>query len=261
MSHQTELRGAAFFGGLALWLALERAFPRRGGDMRRALRWRANFGLVAIDTVVLLTLPAAAMGTAMWAQAQSWGLFNHAQMPYWLSVMLAWALLDLAIYWQHRAFHEVRWLWPLHRVHHSDIEFDASTGVRFHPAEILLSMVYKCGLVLALGAPPLAVLVFEVALNGAALFSHANLRLPLRFERALRRLIITPDMHRAHHSIHRAEMDSNYSNVFSLWDRLFRSYTPQPREGHEGMRIGLAQFRDARQQGLLPLLTQPIERG
>lgn len=252
----SHLRMTVFFGGLALLLVLERLFPLRKTPMRRALRWPSNLGLVAIDTALLLLLPAASVGAAVYAQAHGLGLFNVLDMPPLLEGLLSWLVLDLAIYWQHRAMHEVPLLWRLHRVHHSDIEFDTTTAVRFHPLEILLSMLWKMLAVLAIGAPPVAVLALEITLNGFALFNHANFRLP--GDAWLRRLIVTPDMHRVHHSVYSPETNSNYGSALSLWDRLFRSYTPQPRDGHESMRIGLIEFREEREQTLLPLLLQPI---
>ena len=260
LSHQSAARAGVFFGVLALMLLLERTFPRRHADPQRRTRWPANFGLVIVDTAALFALPVAAVATAIWAQSRGWGLLTILHAPLWLSLPLGWLLLDCAIYWQHRTLHEVRWLWPLHRVHHTDIELDATTALRFHPAEILLSMLYKCVVVLALGAPPTAVLLFEIVLNGLALFNHANLRLPAAADRALRKFLVTPDMHRIHHSVYRVEMDSNYGNALSLWDYFFRSYTPVPRDGDEAMRIGLEEFREVSEQRLWPLLGQPAHR-
>jgi sterol desaturase/sphingolipid hydroxylase (fatty acid hydroxylase superfamily) len=260
LSHQSMARAGIFFGALALMLLLERSFPRRHADPQRRMRWPANFGLVVVDTAVLFALPVAAVGAAVLAQSRGWGLLNILHAPLWLSLPLGWLLLDCAIYWQHRTLHEVRWLWPLHRVHHSDIELDATTGLRFHPAEILLSMLYKCTVVVVLGAPLAAVLLFEIALNGLALFNHANLRLPGPLDRSLRKFLVTPDMHRIHHSVYRVEMDSNYGNALSLWDYLFHSYTPVPRDGDETMRIGLEEFRGVQHQRLWSLLAQPTRR-
>ena len=226
--------------------------------MFRAMRWPANFGLMVINTAILVILPVAAFRASILAQALGWGLFNRIDWPGWLEVTIAWIALDCAIYWQHRLLHEIGWLWPMHRVHHSDVELDATTGVRFHPFEIVLSMLYKCAVVIALGAPWPAVLLFESLLNGLSLFNHANLNLNPRVERILRMAIVTPDMHRTHHSIHRVEHDSNYSNAFSWWDRVFASYTEAPRDGHESMRIGLEQFREAPEQAVVPLLRQPL---
>lgn len=253
-----HVRAGVFFGLLALLLALEARFPRRTTDPQRRRRWPANFGLVAIDSGLLLLMPLVAMSAAVLAQRQGLGLFNWLQGPPLVEGLAAWLLLDLAIYWQHRWLHEIRWLWPIHRVHHSDVEFDTTTGLRFHPFEILGSMGFKIVVVVALGAAPLAVLVFETLLSSFSLFTHANLRLPARLEAALRRVVVTPEMHRVHHSIHRDETDSNYGNVLSAWDRLFRSYRAQPRDGHVEMRIGLPEYRDPTEQGLWPLLAQPL---
>ncbi len=253
-----EIRAAIFFGLLFAMLALERLYPRRSGDVQRGLRWPPNFGMSVVNTVTLWLIPVATVSAAFRAQEQDFGLFNWLPLPDWIEIALAWLLLDGVIYWQHRLLHEIRLLWPLHRVHHSDIEFDTSTAVRFHPAEILLSLVVKSLAVTALGAPPIAVLLLETTVNGSALFNHANLRLPVWLERGLRKLIVTPDLHRIHHSVHRVETDSNYGPSLVLWDHLFGSYTAQPRDGHETMRIGLTEFRDEREQKLTSLLSQPV---
>jgi sterol desaturase/sphingolipid hydroxylase (fatty acid hydroxylase superfamily) len=259
ISDPAAVRAPIFFGLLALLLALEGIWPRRAQPMQRRLRWTSNFGLVVLDTAVLALVPLAALGTALWAEAAGFGLFNALSWPAWLEVALAWLLLDAAIYVQHRAMHEVPLLWRLHRVHHSDTEFDVSTGVRFHPLEILLSMGWKMACVAALGAPLLAVLVLEITLSSFALWSHANLRYPLALDRWLRRLIITPEVHRVHHSTHIGETNSNYGSALMLWDYLFRSYVAQPREGHPGMRIGLDRWRAAADQRLTALLRQPLQ--
>jgi sterol desaturase/sphingolipid hydroxylase (fatty acid hydroxylase superfamily) len=262
-SHEMAVRVVAFAAVLAAMLAWERLRPRRLRSAgNRLQRWRANLGLVAIDAIaVRLIFPVAAVGAAALAEARGWGLLNALDLPAWLSFAMALVVLDLAIYAQHVAFHKVPALWRLHRVHHSDVDLDATTGLRFHPVEIVLSMAFKVALVLALGAPAVAVVVFEVGLNALAMFNHANVRLPLRVDRVLRRLIVTPDMHRVHHSIHRDETDSNYGFNLSVWDRLFRTYRAQPRDGHEAMSIGLDVFRDAGDGTLRRLLTQPLARG
>ena len=246
---------AAILGGLLL---LERQRPRRPNP-QRGLRWPTNFGLALINGLWPLLLPVALIGVAVQAQQSGWGLLARVEWPSWLELVLAWLVLDLAMYAQHRALHAVPALWRLHRVHHSDIEFDTSTGLRFHPLEILLSLLWKAGVVLLLGAAPLAVLVFEITLSAGALFSHANLR--LRGDAQLRRWIVTPDMHRVHHSPRREETDSNFSSVLSIWDRLFGSYRPQPAGGHTHTRIGLDGFREPAQQRTLALLLQPARSG
>lgn len=262
LSHEMALRLAAFIGVLAVMLACERWRPRRlrpAGDRLR--RWRTNLGLVAIDALaVRLLFPLAAVGAAALAEARGWGLLHAVDLPGWLSLAIALVVLDLAIYAQHVAFHKAPLLWRLHRVHHSDVDLDATTGLRFHPIEIVLSMAFKVALVLALGAPALAVIVFEVGLNAFAMFNHANVRLRAGLDRALRRLIVTPDMHRVHHSIHRDETDSNYGFNLSIWDRLFRTYCAQPRDGHDAMSIGLDVFRGPGDGTLRRLLTQPFMR-
>ncbi|MGQ0698568.1 MAG: sterol desaturase family protein [Panacagrimonas sp.] len=254
------LRPAIFFALLAVIGSAERWYPVRLSDPQRPLRWPSNFGLVALGSVLLMVLQLSSYAVSAWAQVAGFGLFNRTGAPLWIELVLAWLLLDLVIYWQHRAFHEIRWLWPLHRVHHSDVEFDVTTGLRFHPGELLASQLFKMGVIAMLGAPWLAVLLFEIGLSSFALFTHANLRLPPAFERVLRWLFVTPDMHRTHHSTHRFETDSNYGNVLSMWDHLFRSYTREPHEGHREMRIGLSTFRVPSTQNLASLLVQPLER-
>jgi sterol desaturase/sphingolipid hydroxylase (fatty acid hydroxylase superfamily) len=206
-----------------------------------------------------LMLPIAGMGAALLAQEEGWGLFNVLSfVPRWTAVLASILVLDLAIYGQHVVFHKVPFLWRLHRVHHTDIDLDATSGVRFHPLEIALSLALKLAVIAALGAPVVAVVAFEVLLNAAALFNHANVRLSLGLDRVLRRVIVTPDMHRVHHSVHRDETDSNFGFNLSLWDRLFGTYRDQPRDGHLGMTIGLAMFRSSRERWLPRLLIQPF---
>lgn len=253
------LRPAVFFGLLLVLLVLEAWFPRRHGAMRRAQRWGPNAALAALGTALTAVVPLALAGLAWRAQHAGWGLFNLVALPAWLELLLAWLLLDLAIYLQHRALHRLPWLWPLHRVHHSDIEFDATTGLRFHPGEILLSLAWKMLLVAALGAAPLAVLLFELGLSSFSLWSHANLRYPAALERVLRTLLVTPEVHRAHHSVFREEHDRNYGSVLLVWDRLFGSYLAHPGEGHERMRIGLRAWRGQGEQRLAALLLQPLK--
>ena len=258
-SNGSVLRLGVFVGTLALMLTLERLLPRRADAPQRRLRWPANLSLSLIDALLLrVLLPLAAYGVALLAQQRGWGLFNQWPLPHWLAVTLAWLLLDCAIYWQHRAMHALPLLWRLHRVHHTDTVFDTTTALRFHPLEILLSMLWKMALVLALGAPPLAVLLFEVALNAAALFNHGNIR--LRGDRWLRLLLATPDFHRVHHSVRPLETDSNYANLLSIWDYLFRSYRAQPQAGHHAMTIGLERWREPAAQHLPALLALPLRR-
>lgn len=212
-----------------------------------------------IDAVALRVLfPAAALGAALFAAHHHVGILTLLDLPGWLSAGIAIVALDLAIYGQHVATHHVGFLWRLHRVHHSDLVVGVTTALRFHPAEIVLSMIFKLGVVVALGAPAAAVVLFEVLLNGLAMFNHANIRLPDDWERLLRRVIVTPDMHRVHHSAWCEETNSNYGFCLSLWDRLFGTYRDQPRDGHSGMMVGLTVFRDHRAQRLDRLLLQPL---
>lgn len=259
LAYEPWLRVGAFAGVLLLMLAAEDLWPRRSGLPPRRARWTTNLSIVVLDVLLLrLLIPLGATGTAVWADIHGYGLFHRTGWPLAAEAGLAFLALDLVIYWQHRLFHLIPWGWRLHRMHHSDLEFDATTGVRFHPGEILLSMLIKMGAVVALGAPAVAVVVFEIALNATSLFNHSNLRLPALADRALRALIVTPDMHRVHHSVHRHEHDSNYGFNLSWWDRLFGSYTAQPADGHTTMQIGLARFRGPADQTITRLLAQPL---
>jgi len=246
---------------LLVLLAAERGWPRRSSPPQRLLRWTANISMVVIASLLVrVLLGAGAVGAAYWAAQRGWGLLPWLEVPRWLAVVVSLLLLDLLIYGQHRLFHYVPLFWRLHRVHHSDTEFDATTALRFHPAEILLSMLIKIVAVVALGAPAMAVLAFEVILNATAMFNHANLRLPAALDRALRWVLVTPDMHRVHHSVHVEETNSNYGFNLPWWDRLFGSYRAQPRDGHTGMEIGLHELRARQDQGLAALLRQPLRK-
>lgn len=249
----------AFFLGILLAMALwEVAAPRRRREIPRLLRWSNNLGVVVIDTLLVrLTFPIVAVGLAMMAQERGWGLFNIFDVPAWLAFFLSVLALDLAIYLQHVMFHAVPTLWRLHRMHHADLEFDVTTGLRFHPIEILLSMGIKLAVVAALGPPAVAVLVFEVLLNATAMFNHSNIRIPPAIDRVLRLIVVTPDMHRVHHSIHPSETNSNFGFNLPWWDRLLGTYRPQPRDGHEAMTIGIEQFRTRRDLWLDRMLIQP----
>jgi sterol desaturase/sphingolipid hydroxylase (fatty acid hydroxylase superfamily) len=250
----------AFFLGILLAMALwEVAAPRRRREIPRLLRWSNNLGVVVIDTLLVrLTFPIVAVGLALIAQERGWGLFNVFDVPAWIAFLLSVLALDLAIYLQHVMFHAVPTLWRLHRMHHADLEFDVTTGLRFHPVEILLSMGIKLAVVAALGPPAVAVLVFEVLLNATAMFNHSNIRIPLAIDRVLRLFVVTPDMHRVHHSIHPSETNSNFGFNLPWWDRLLGTYRPQPRDGHEGMTIGIEQFRTRRDLWLDRMLIQPV---
>lgn len=259
LSHEPLVRAGGFLAVLLVMAVAEAASPRRRREIPRLLRWTNNLALVLLDTLLVrLVFPVLAVGVAMAAEAQGFGLFNRLAVPGWLAIVASIVILDLVIYLQHVLFHAVPALWRLHRVHHADVEIDVTTGLRFHPIEILLSMAIKLAAVAALGAPPVAVLLFEVILNAMAMFNHSNLELPERVDRLLRLVLVTPDMHRVHHSIERVETDSNYGFNLSLWDRLLGTYRPQPAAGHQGMTIGIDRFRDRREAWLDRLLTQPF---
>jgi sterol desaturase/sphingolipid hydroxylase (fatty acid hydroxylase superfamily) len=253
------IRLGAFAGILALMALWELLAPRRRQAVGRAPRWPGNLGIVVLDSVLVrIVFPTTAVGVALMAEARGWGLLHASDMPIWSAVPAGVILLDLAIYLQHVLFHAVPVLWRLHRMHHADLELDATTGVRFHPFEILLSMVIKLAVVAALGAPAAAVLVFEVLLNATSMFNHGNVRLPARFDRVMRWIVVTPDMHRVHHSVVPRETNSNFGFNLAWWDRLFGTYLAKPAAGHEGMTIGLDQFRDPRELRLDRMLVQPF---
>ncbi len=237
------------FAGIFLAMALvELALPKRKLIVSKGRRWLTNLGISATASLLLrlmagLAVPVTAVAAAFYAQEQGLGLLNNVDWPAWLKVVVVLAALDLAIWTQHLASHKVPILWRLHKVHHADRDIDVSTAVRFHPIEIALSMVWKIAVVIPLGASPFAEFLFEVILNGCAMFNHANIDLPRMLDRILRLFVVTPDMHRVHHSVLRREHDSNYGFNLSLWDRLFRTYTAQPHGGHQGMRIGLTFYQ------------------
>jgi sterol desaturase/sphingolipid hydroxylase (fatty acid hydroxylase superfamily) len=261
MIEQTEfwLRLAAFVAVLAAVALWELARPRRKPRYARKQRWPHNLGLLAVDVLLVrAAAPGAAIAIALAAEARGWGFLNLVQVPLWASVALGVMLLDLAIYFQHVMFHAVPTFWRLHRVHHADQEFDVTTGVRFHPVEILISTAIKCAAVAAIGAPALAVLAFEILLNATAMFNHANASLPPRVERWLRLVVVTPDMHRVHHSVLYDESSSNFGFNLPWWDRLFGTYRPQPQGGHDAMTIGVDAFRSPQDLRLDHLLLQPL---
>ena len=246
--------GAVF----ALW---EMSTPRRRLTARKSVRWFSNLALVTMNTLLVpLLVPIAAMGMAKLAQEQGWGLLNFYSVPYLVAFVFTILALDFVIYLQHVMFHSVPILWRLHRVHHSDVDLDVSSGTRFHIIEILISMGIKVAAITLIGPPVLAVLAFEVLLNGTAMFNHANIRLPDRVDRLLRMVLVTPDMHRVHHSVVRKEMDANFGFNLPWWDHLCGTYRAQPEAGHEGMTIGVEQFRSEEDQYLHHLLIQPFIR-
>ncbi|MGZ4960325.1 MAG: sterol desaturase family protein [Methylomonas sp.] len=259
MEEETVVRLSLYIAILLLMIAWEALRPTRQSSLGRPRRWPINLGLAALNVGVMrVSIGATAWFAANWAAEHGVGLFNVLPMPEWLAMVLSFLLLDMAIYAQHIAAHRWRWFWRLHQVHHSDIDFDATTGVRFHPLEIAVSMLYKVVLVYLLGPAPAVVLAFEVILNGCALFNHGNVSIPLQAERYVRYLLVTPDMHRIHHSARRSEMDSNYGFSVSCWDRLFGTYCQQPQVPQTELMIGLKDYRQPGELGLVRLLTMPF---
>ncbi len=244
---------------MAMWQWLS---PRRKLSMNRPWRWGSNVTLVVLNGVLVrLIVPVTAVGFAMVAQSHGWGLLNLVDWPLWLEGVIAILLLDLAIYVQHVVFHVVPWLWRLHMVHHADMDFDVTTGVRFHTLEILISALVKLAVVIALGPAPVAVVIFEVLLNATSMFNHSNIWIPPRIDRVLRWVVVTPDLHRVHHSVIRGETDSNFGFNLPWWDYLFRTYVAQPRDGHENMTIGIPDYRKEKiTQRLWGILTLPLRR-
>ena len=259
LKNEPVIRMAVFLGVLAAMAIWEMAAPRRRREFPRLLRWSNNLALVIVATILVrLTFPIVAVGLALLGEQRGWGFFNTFALPGWLTVLASVIVLDLVIYLQHVMFHAVPALWRLHRMHHADLEFDVTTGLRFHPVEILLSMGLKLAVVAALGPPAIAVLIFEVLLNATAMFNHSNVRIPLKLDQMLRWMVVTPDMHRVHHSIRPAETNSNFGFNLTWWDRLLGTYRPQPKEGHDAMTIGIEQFRDRRDLWLDRMLIQPV---
>ena len=261
-ANETAVRLGFFVGIFALVALWELAAPRRTLTRSRWLRWYANIGIVALNTLLVrLIFPFAPVALAVVAADRGWGVLNLVAWPLWLEVVIAVLVLDLVIYLQHVMFHAVPALWRLHRMHHADLDFDVTTGSRFHTIEIALSMLLKFAAVVVLGPPALGVLIFEVLLNGTSMFNHGNLRLPPGLDRVLRWFLVTPDMHRVHHSDIAAETNSNFGFNLPWWDRLFGTYRAQPSLGHENMTIGLDAFRDDGELHLHRMLLQPFRRG
>ena len=260
LNHETSLRLGCFLFILILMMILEALFPRKKRVKRRDHRWFSNLSLIIIDSLfVKLIFPIVAVGTASISAQKGWGLFNTTQYPAWLELTLSIILLDMSIYWQHVFTHRIPILWSLHKVHHVDRDIDVTTGSRFHPIEIGLSMVFKMCLVILLGAPVLAVIIFEIILNGCAMFNHSNVKLPLKADKVLRLFLVTPDMHRIHHSIIVRETNSNYGFSTSLWDRVFKTYIDQPQAGHEAMLIGLREHQTSGPDSLIWSLLLPFK--
>jgi len=245
---ETIIRLACFLGVLVLMALAEWCAPRRTTTTDQPARWFNNLALVMLNSVVVrIALPMGAVGVALIAEAHGWGVFNMLQLPIWLAALLTVILLDFVIYLQHVLFHAVPVLWRLHRVHHADLDFDVTTGLRFHTIEIVISMSIKIAFVTVLGAPAIGVLIFEVLLNATAMFNHSNVRLPGWLDAVVRLIFVTPDMHRVHHSADPRETNSNYGFNLAWWDYLLGTYLAQPALGHDGMTIGLEDFRDEQQ--------------
>lgn len=253
VEYEAGIRLGFFFGILGLMALWEIVSPKRSLTISKNTRWLNNLSIVLLNTVILRVMfPAAAIGMAALAESKGWGIFNYFQMPYWFAVLASVIILDAAIYFQHVMVHAVPVLWRLHRVHHADLDIDVTTGSRFHPIEIILSMLIKFSVVLVLGAPIIAVFIFEVVLNATSMFNHANVHIPKNVDRIVRWFIVTPDMHRVHHSVEDDETNSNFGFNLPWWDRLFGTYRDQPRAGHQEMTIGIRTFRDTRHCAWLP---------
>ncbi len=261
MANEPLIRMGFFFGVFALVALWELASPRRALKLTRQQRWTANLGIVLLNTVIVrLLFPAAAVGMAAQGVEKGWGLLNNYAVPFWLAVPLAVVALDFVIWLQHVMVHAVPALWRLHRVHHADLDYDLTTGTRFHPLEIVLSMGIKFATIALLGAPVLAVVIFEILLSACAMFNHGNIRLPAALDRALRWFLVTPDMHRVHHSVEDDESNSNFGFNLTLWDRLFGTYREQPRAGQLGMIIGIHGHTDPHEVAHLGgMLTLPFK--
>ncbi len=253
LENEVGIRLGFFFGIFGVMVVWELLAPRRALTVSKTLRWVNNLGLVFLNSFVLrLLFPAAAVGVAAWAQQQGWGLLNFYQVPTTVAVILSVVAMDFVIWVQHVLFHAIPVLWRLHRVHHADLDYDVTTGARFHTIEIILSMLIKFATIALLGPPVVAVVIFEVMLNATAMFNHGNVGLPLRLDRVLRWVLVTPDMHRVHHSVEDDEANSNFGFSLTWWDRLFGTYREQPRAGHEAMTIGIHKYRDPKVVDLLP---------
>lgn len=261
LAHEGIFRLSFFFAILIVMAVWEILSPRRPLKTSKTIRWSNNLGLVFIDTLAIrILLPMQAVGVALFAQNRGWGLLNNISLPSWLEIAIAVLALDFVIYLQHAMFHFIPLFWRLHRVHHTDLDFDVTTGIRFHPIEILLSMGIKMAFVITLGPSPLAVILFEILLNATSMFNHGNVRLPVSIDRVLRLFVVTPEMHRVHHSVLIKEFNSNFGFNLPWWDRILGTYRAQPEAGHEAMTIGLAQFRNPSAITLPHLLILPFLR-
>lgn len=256
---EAGLRILVFVGMFAAVAAAEIHFPKRPKAQNWRERWRINLGILVLDVIAQrVTVGAIALIAATYAQAHGFGLFALLGLPWWVAAIIGFLALDLAIYVQHVVTHKVPLLWRLHQVHHADDDVDLTTGLRFHPVEIILSALYKAAIVLALGIDPWTVLAFEAVLNASAIYTHGNIGLPVKLDNLLRKLFCTPDMHRVHHSVIREETDSNYGFFLSVWDRMFGTFRQEPRAGQQGVELGIAEYRAKGRMGLAQLLTLPF---
>lgn len=257
--NESYIRLGAFLGIFALLTIWEISTPKRELLELRRFRWFSNIGLIVISSVLIrFILPTAAVGVALHVEQDNLGFLNHYDLPFLLQFVLAFVLMDLAIYFQHVMFHALPLFWRFHRVHHSDLDCDITTGLRFHPFEIVISIVFKFLVIISVGVPVIAVVIFEIILNAASMFTHSNIKIPATFESIVRWFIVTPDMHRIHHSIKENETNSNFGFFISLWDRMLGTYTSEPEYGHANMQIGLKNFREPKWQNLRWLIYLPF---
>jgi len=262
LAFEPYIRVGAFLGLFTVMAVLERISPRRALRLPKNQRWFSNLGIVVLNSIMVrLILPLGPVAFAnLWAE-HNWGLFNLIGLPFWVEVVFAIVIMDFAIWIQHLLAHRLPWFWQVHLVHHTDLDYDVTTGARFHPLEIFISLAIKFVVIAIIGASPVAVLLFEVILNTMAIFNHANVHLPRAFDAVLRRLVVTPDFHRVHHSDLALETNSNYGFNLSIWDRIFGTYVAQPQRGHTGMTIGLPIFLGQGEHRLDKMLTQPFRNG
>ncbi len=259
INNESAIRLGIFLGVFLVVALGELAAPRRHLITSKSARWFANIGIAVTNTALVRFLfPVAAVGMAVIGAQRQWGMFNNVSVPYWVAVVLSVVILDFVIYLQHVMFHAVPVMWRLHMMHHADLDFDLTTGTRFHPIEIIISMLIKMAVVVLIGAPAASVIIFEVLLNGTSMFNHSNVFLPVRADSVLRLFVVTPDMHRVHHSVFDFETNSNFGFNVPWWDRLMGTYRDQPKLGHEGMTIGLNQFRDPSRLSLPRMLALPF---
>ncbi|VAX40230.1 Fatty acid hydroxylase family (carotene hydroxylase/sterol desaturase) [hydrothermal vent metagenome] len=260
LTSESGIRMSFFFGILLVMSCWELLAPRKKLTANKPLRWASNLGLTFLNSIVLrILIPLGAVSVAEVVEIYGWGLFHQLGIPVWLKILVAVVLLDCAIYWQHVVSHKIPMFWQFHKVHHVDLNIDVTTGSRFHTVEILLSFAFKLVLILIFGIAPDAVLIFEIMLNGTAMFNHSNVFLPLWIDKVLRLFLVTPDMHRVHHSVLQNETDSNYGFNLPWWDYLFHTYIPQPKEGHDGMTIGLKNYQTKKAEQLPWMLLFPFQ--